>query len=107
MLRDVFGKRGRYPSVVEEAFRESFPGVWSFVRRFNRKDHGALLKELQRVESELVIHQVGHRLSKAGCGPYVSLHDSVFCRLDDLREVQAAFDRQLEAMEFALRLKVA
>ena len=77
LLRDVLGKRGRYPSVAERTFRESFPGVWSFVRRFNRDDHGALLKELQRVESKLVIHEVGNRLSRSGGGPYVSLHDSV------------------------------
>ena len=58
LLRDVFGKRGSYPSEVEQAFRQSFPGVWSFVRRFNREDHGALFKELQRVESDLVIGDV-------------------------------------------------
>ena len=65
LLRDVFGKRGSYPNAVEQGFRESFPGVWSFVRRFNREDHGALRKELQRVESELVIHRVGERLAEA------------------------------------------
>jgi hypothetical protein len=62
------------------------------VRRFNRDDHGALLKELQRVESKLVISQVGRRLSSAACGPRVSLHDSVFCRRDDLGAVQSAFE---------------
>ena len=107
LLRDVFGKRGQYPSVVEQSFRASFPGVWSFVRRFNRDDHGALLKELQRVESKLVIHEVGNRLSQSGCGPYVSLHDSVFSRRDDLSEVKTAFARQFEATGFAMRLKVA
>jgi len=107
LLRDVFGKRGQYPSVVEQSFRESFPGLWSFVRQFNRDDHGALLKELQRVESKLVIHEVGNQLSRSGVGPCVSLHDSMFCRRDDLDEVKSAFTRQFEAMDFGLRLKVA
>ena len=106
LLRDVFGKRGQYPSVVEQSFRESFPGVWSFVRRFNGDDHGALLKKLQRVEPDLVIHQVGNRLAQATCGPCVSLHDSVFCRGNDLVEVTSAFARQFESTGFAMRLKV-
>ena len=84
LLRDVFGKRGWYPSRVEDAFRRSFPGVWRFVRRFNYDDHGALLRELQRVESDLVIEQVGSGLAESGSGPCISLHDSVFCRRGDL-----------------------
>jgi hypothetical protein len=107
LLRDVFGKRGRYPSRVEDAFRQSFPGVHAFVRRFNRDDHGALLKELQRVESDLVIRRVGGRLSRSGCGPCVSLHDSVFCRRDELPAVEAAFHQELASIGFPLRLKAA
>jgi hypothetical protein len=107
VLRDVLGKHGRYPSLVEQAFRQSFPGVYRFVRWFNRDDHGALLKELQRVESDLVIRHVGDRLWRAGCGPCVSLHDSVFCRRDGLQTVESAFQRQLASMGFSLRLKAA
>ena len=107
LLRDVFGKRGRYPSAVEEAFRQSFPGVHAFVRRFTRDDHGALLRELQRVESQLVIQRVGGRLSRAGCGACVSLHDSVFCRRDQLPAVEAAFHQKLASIGFSLRLKAA
>ena len=36
LLSDVFGKRWDYWSKREDAFRESFPGVWAFIRRFNR-----------------------------------------------------------------------
>ena len=107
LLRDVFGKRGSYPSAVERAFRQSFPGVHRLVRQFNRDDHGALLKELQRVESDLVIRQVGGRLSQAGTGPCISLHDSVFCRRDELQTVESAFQRQLASMGFSLQLKAA
>ena len=107
LLRDVFGKRGFYPSVVEHAFRQSFPGIQAFVRQFNRDDHGALLKELQRVESDLVIRQVGGRLSHTGTGPCISLHDSVFCRRDELPMVESAFERQLASVGFSLQLRAA
>ena len=107
LLRDVFGKRGWYPSPVEDAFRRSFPGVWGFVRRFNRDDHGALLKELQRVESDLVIGQVGSELAESGSGSFISLHDSVFCRRGDLPVVESAFDRAMDGVGFRLKLKVA
>ena len=42
VLRNVLAKRGRYRSVVEQVFRESFPGVYRFVRQVNRDDHAAL-----------------------------------------------------------------
>jgi hypothetical protein len=105
LLRDVFGKRGWYPSALEDAFRRSFPGPWRFVRRFNRDDHGALLKQLQRVESDLVIQQVGGRL--AGNGPFISLHDSVFCRRGDLPVVESAFEHVTAAVGFRVKLRVA
>jgi hypothetical protein len=107
LLRDVFGKLGWYPSPVENAFRKSFPGVWGFVRQFNCDDHGALLKELQRVESDLVIEQVGSRLAESGSGSFISLHDGVFCRRDDLPAVEAAFEYATERVGFRLQLKAA
>jgi hypothetical protein len=107
LLREVFGKHDSYPSAVESASRQSFPGVYAFVRRFNRDDHGSLLKELQRVESDLVIRQVGSRLSESGAGPCISLHDSVFCRRGELHAVDSAFRRQLTSIGFSLQLKAA
>jgi hypothetical protein len=86
-------------------FASSFPGVWGFVRKFNRGDHGAILRELQRVESDLVIHQLGSRL--AGNGPFISLHDSVFCRRSDLPVVESAFEHVTAAVGFRVKLKVA
>jgi len=43
LLRDVFGKKGEYPSPIEDEFRKSFPGVWAFIRRYNQDDHATLL----------------------------------------------------------------
>ncbi len=106
LLRDVFGKRGRYPSDIERAFRRRFPGVWTFIRRFNRDDHGALLRELQRVESDLVIHGVGQRLKQLGIRGCVSLHDAVYCARDDIRMVERAFRDEIQARGIGLRLEV-
>ncbi len=106
LLRDVFGKRGRYPSDIERAFRRRFPRVWTFVRKFNRDDHAALLRELQRVESNLVIHGVGQRLQTLGIRGCVSLHDAVYCSRDDIGLVERAFREQLKALGFQLTLDV-
>jgi hypothetical protein len=61
-LRDVLAKRGRYPSVVESAFREDFPSVYRVIRWVNRDDHCALIRHLQRAEAWLVIDCVAPRL---------------------------------------------
>ena len=62
-------------------------------------------QELQRVESDLVIQQVGGRL--AGNGPFISLHDSVFCRRDDLAVVESAFEHATKTVGFRVKLKAA
>jgi hypothetical protein len=59
------------------------------------------------VESDLVIQQVGSRLAGNGGGPLVSLHDTLYCRQDDLPVVDAAFQQQFKAMGLSLQLKVA
>jgi hypothetical protein len=59
------------------------------------------------VESTLVIQQVGSRLAGNGGGPFISLHDSVYCCQDDLPVVDAAFQQQFKAMGLSLQLKVA
>jgi hypothetical protein len=107
LLRDVFGKRGSYSCPLEDAFRASFPGVHQFIRWFNRDDHAALLRELQRVESDLVIHQVGHRLQELRCTGCISLHDAVFCSRRDIGTVEQAFRDEMQAMGIQLNLEVA
>ena len=107
LLRDVFGKRGHYPSQLEQAFREDFPGVHRFIRWFNRDDHAALLRELQRVESDLVIHRVGRRLRDMGCTGCVSLHDAAYSTQRDIHLIEQAFRDECDAMGIRLKLDVA
>ncbi len=107
LLRDVFGKRGHYSCPLEQVFRDDFAGVQQFIRWFNRDDHAALLRELQRVESDLVIHRVGKRLKELGCTGCVSLHDAVFCALDDINRIEQAFQDECDASGIQLKLEIA
>ena len=104
VLRDVLAKRGRYPSVVENAFRNAFPTVYRIIRAVNRDDHGTLIRLLQRAESWLVIEQVAPRL--LGQMPIMTLHDAIFSRRRDVREVEAGFREVFGELGFEMGLKV-
>jgi hypothetical protein len=106
LLRDVFGKRGSYPCPLEDAFRASFPAVHQFIRWFNRDDHAALLRHLQRVESDLVIDRVGRRLHELRCTGCISLHDAVYCARSDIEIVEQAFRDAVTSMQMQIKLKV-
>jgi hypothetical protein len=106
LLTDVFGKKRRYKSDVETVFRKMFPGVWNFIRQFNRDNHAALLRELQRVESDLVIRGVGRQLQALGCDACISLHDGIYCQRSQLGDVQSAFEREFESIGFRMKLKI-
>jgi len=103
ILRDVLAKRGRYPSAVESAFRAAFPTVYRIIRAVNRDDHGELIRLLQRAESWLVIEQVAPRL--IGKVPIVTLHDAVFSRRRDVREVAAGFRKVFDELGFEMALE--
>jgi hypothetical protein len=103
---DVFAKRGGYASDFETAFREDFPVAHSYIRSFNRDSHAALLRQLQRLESDLVIQRVGRRLKELGCSGCVSLHDAVYCARSDIEIVEQAFRDAVTSMQMQIKLKV-
>jgi hypothetical protein len=102
-LRDVLAKRGRYPSVVEDAFRSLFPTVYKFVRSVNRDDHAELIRQLQRRESWLVVERVAPRL--VGRVPCVTLHDAIYTARGCLPVVETAFNEVFDEIGFHLTLK--
>lgn len=104
LLRDVFAKKGRYPSPFEETFRRTFPTVHQFVRRVNRENHGDLIRVLQRVESWLVIENVAPRLVSRGI-PILTLHDALYCRVGDVPAVVDAFAETFEDLDLRLTVK--
>jgi hypothetical protein len=103
VLRDVLAKRGRYPSAVESAFRAAFPTVHRIIRTVNRDDHGELIRLLQRAESWLVIEHVAPRL--IGKMPFMTLHDAVFSRRRDVREVADGFRTVFDELGFKMALE--
>jgi len=103
LLRDVLAKRGRYPSLVESAFRQAFPSVYRIIRAVNRDDHGELIRLLQRAESWLVIEQVAPRL--LGRVRVLTLHDALFSRRRDVGTVADAFRAVFYDMGFSMGLK--
>jgi hypothetical protein len=102
-LRDILAKRGHYPSAVEQAFSVTFPTVYGFVRWVNRRDHGDLIRLLQRLESWLVVETVCPRL--IGRVPVVTLHDAIYSTQHDLAAVEGAFRDAFAEIGFSLSLK--
>jgi len=103
-LRDVLAKRGKYPSVVESAFQAAFPTVLKIIREVNRRDHGDLIRLLQRAEAWLVIEQVVPRL--LGKARVVTLHDAIYSRRSDVAWVAAGFREVFGELGFEIALKV-
>lgn len=73
LLRDVFGMRRYYPSPVRSSFERRFPETLRFIDQYKQDDHARLLRDLQRIESDVVIRSFGSRWSS----PALSLHDCV------------------------------
>jgi hypothetical protein len=103
LLRDVLAKRGRYPSAVEQAFRKVFPSVYTFIRRVNHRDHGELIRHLQRLESWLVVEQVAPRL--IGRVPCLTLHDAIYSTMQSLPAVEEAFEETFDEIGCRLAIK--
>lgn len=103
-LVDVLAPRRLYPSPVREAFQRMFPAVDACVRRVNAKDHGTLIRFLQRMESWLVLECVAPRLVETV--PIVTLHDSIFSRASDCAVVESAFRQTFDELGFGMRVKV-
>lgn len=103
LLVDVLAKRGRYPSAVESAFRKLFPSVYRSIKRTNRDDHGELIRQLQRMESWLVVETVAPRL--VGRIPVVTLHDAIYSRRPDVGTVVDVFKDVFDEIGFSMALK--
>jgi hypothetical protein len=102
-LVDVLAKRGKYPSAVEQAFRNAFPHVFKFITWVNRDNHAELIRVLQTLESSLVIGNVSPKL--LGHVPFVTLHDAIFSRWNDTPVVEGAFAAVFSDLGFRLGLK--
>ena len=115
-LADVIAKRkandrgAEYPSEIEDCFGRWFPSVYRFIRAVNRDgwEHANLIRELQRLESHLVIETVAADLLSRHPRLFVlTLHDAIFTQPRSIPAVVRAFDAAFDKMNFPMTLKVA
>jgi hypothetical protein len=107
-LRDFLAKKGCYDSPVENAVRNHWPSVHSFVRTTNRDDHAALIRALQRTEAWLVIDRVCGRLVDSRPDDFaITLHDAVYSHPDHTPAVRTAFGDTFDEMGFSIGLDAA
>ena len=105
-LADVIAKRGRYPSVVEDCFRDLFPNVYQFVRYVNRDDHATLIRLLQEEESQFVIDTVAAVFVARHPTKFViPLHDALYTTPQNLSALKRAFDCGFDSTGFRMKLK--
>ncbi|HEY4258641.1 MAG TPA: hypothetical protein VGM98_00715 [Schlesneria sp.] len=110
ILQDVIAKKGRYPSDVEDTFRQKFPSVFEFIQSTNQygREHGNLIRLLQRAESELVIETVADDLVTRFPGVFfLTLHDAVYTTATHVCKVEQAFRRAFKKTGFQMQFKVS
>ena len=112
-LADVLAKKkanaagAEYPSVIEDVFKDEFPGVWRFIKSVNQDDHATLIRILQQLESWLVIEQVCGRFVQRYPGEFlISLHDAVYCRPEMLGALTDSFEQVFSELDFRPTLKL-
>lgn len=93
----------RYPSEVRDAFGHLYPTVLGFIRRVNDQDQGELLRQLQKVESNFVLHTVGEQLKP---WPVVSLHDGYFAPVSALPAVLEALQCEQQKVGFRCQVQI-
>lgn len=106
-LTDVIAKKGSYPSDLRKLFSRKFPTVNAFIERVCFRNHGNMIRLLQRLEVELVIHRVVPLLIERHPDlGFVTLHDSIYTRNDCIQWVKKAFDDVIKAEGLCFQLSV-
>lgn len=105
-LVDVLARKSYYPSPVEDLFRDEFPVVWQFIKDFNRGNHAALIRELQRMEAAFVVGVVCQGLAQHWPDVwFLTLHDAVYARERDMARIEAALQAGCDQVGFQLKWK--
>jgi hypothetical protein len=81
--------------------------VHSFIRFVNYDDHAALIRELQRAESTLVVNTVCGRFAERFPKEFVvTLHDAVYTRPSAVDAMVGTFGEVFKELDFPMKLKV-
>lgn len=83
-----------YQSNVEDTFRRHYPTTYRFIRETNKDgwEHENVIRQLQRRESDLVIHRVAPGIMARCSGLLETLHDAVFMTEDRIHVAGKEFD---------------
>lgn len=105
-LVDVLAKKGRYDSKFENLFRELFPEVYRFIKEFNQKSPSALIRHLQRMESDFMVNGVASDLLSGHPEmSFLTLHDALYVASSDGPKVDSAFRRGCDKVSFPMSWK--
>lgn len=103
--REDFKKRHFYPEVfycknnnwntaTQVAFRTLFPNADAAIRELKKKDHGQFSIELQKLESDAVVHTVFNQLVKEGY-KILPLHDAIYTNDESVKQYAQQLIRQV------------
>lgn len=97
----------KWTSTVAAALERAFPSVVRVIRRAKRRDHARLARELQRLESDLVIDRVCGRLMREHPDvPVITVHDCLLTTPPHVDVVRGAMLAEFGRVGLVPTLKV-
>jgi|LakMenEpi03Aug12_release.lakeMendotaPanAssembly.Ray.scaffolds.fasta_scaffold156583_1 hypothetical protein len=128
-LTDIFAKKkwvktksGKvvlldYYSKMEQVFQQEFSTVYDYISETNQKDlmngitsldsHSVLIRTLQRIESELVIHDAAVRALDHPSRPFIlTLHDAIFCGAGQSELIQELMLQAARDQGYQIKTKI-
>ena len=93
--QQVLSGKNHYTGRVRDAFSSAFPILANAIEGAKKHHHAALSLRLQRVESNLVIHQVvGQLRNESPPISAVTIHDAILCAAKDANAVSRVFKEE-------------
>jgi hypothetical protein len=104
-MMHVLAKKGRYRSEFRNIFAKRYPAVDAEIRRTNQSDYRNLIRELQRLEADFVIHNVAAGALLLPSKPLVlTLHDCIICGEGETDLIEGEFERGFREIRYRMKL---
>jgi hypothetical protein len=105
-MMHVLAKKGGYHSEFRNIFAERYPTVDAEIRRTNESDYRNLIRELQKLEAEFVLHNVAAGALLLPSKPLVlTLHDCIICGDGETDVIKAEFERGFREIGYRMNLE--
>jgi hypothetical protein len=106
LMMHVLAKKGGYPSEFRNIFAERYPTVDAEIRRTNQSNYRNLIRELQGLEAEFVIHKVAAGALLLPSKPLVlTLHDCIITGEGETDLIEAEFERGFREIGYRMKLE--